>query len=110
MIVTTTEQIPNKEIKEVLGIVKGSSVRARNIGRDAIALLKNAVGGELDEYTKLLNLSREQAIERLVLEAKSINADAVINIRFSTAMVVQAASEVFVYGTAVKLENICNNE
>lgn len=110
MIVTTTEQIPNVEIKEVVGIVKGSSVRARNLGRDAVALLKNVVGGELDEYTKLLSQSREQAMERLILEAKNINADAVINIRFSTAMVVQAASEILVYGTAVKLEKITNDD
>ena len=104
MIVTTTEQLPNAEIKEVIGIVKGSSVRARNLGRDAIALLKNVVGGELEEYTKLMQQSREQAMERLIEEAKNLNADAVINIRFSTAMVVQAASEILVYGTAVKLK------
>ena len=104
MTVTTTNQIPNQDIQEILGLVKGSSVRARNLGRDALALLKNVVGGELDEYTKLLNQSREQAIQRLITEAKLLNADAVINIRFSTAMVVQAASEILVYGTAVKLK------
>lgn len=104
MTVTTTNQIPNQDIQEILGLVKGSSVRARNLGRDALALLKNVVGGELDEYTKLLNQSREQTIQRLITEAKLLNADAVINIRFSTAMVVQAASEILVYGTAVKLK------
>jgi|TARA_B100000767_G_scaffold98686_1_gene94636 uncharacterized protein YbjQ (UPF0145 family) len=104
MILSTTENIPNKEIIEVLGIVKGSSVRARNLGRDALALLKNVVGGELNEYTKLLNLSREQATERLIAQANTLGADAVINVRFSTAMVVQAASEILVYGTAVKFK------
>ncbi|WP_438423612.1 YbjQ family protein [Aquimarina macrocephali] len=104
MIVCTTENIPNKEIIEVIGIVKGSSVRARNLGRDAVALIKNVVGGEIDEYTKLLNQSREQAIERLITQATNLNADAVINIRFSTAMVVQATSEILAYGTAVKFK------
>ncbi|WP_024772970.1 YbjQ family protein [Aquimarina macrocephali] len=104
MIVCTTENIPNKEIIEVIGIVKGSSVRARNLGRDAVALIKNVVGGEIDEYTKLLNQSREQAIERLITQVTNLNADAVINIRFSTAMVVQATSEILAYGTAVKFK------
>ena len=102
MILSTTENISDKEIIETLGIVKGSSVRARNLGRDAAALFKNVVGGELHEYTKLLSQSREQAMERLIAQANGLNADAVINIRFSTAMVVQAASEILVYGTAVK--------
>ncbi|WP_299118282.1 YbjQ family protein [uncultured Tenacibaculum sp.] len=110
MIITTTDQIPNQDIQDILGIVKGNSVRARNLGRDAVALLKNVVGGELDEYTKLLYQSREQAMERLIEEAKNLNADAVINIRFSTAVVVQAASEILVYGTAVKLKSINNND
>ena len=104
MILSTTEHIPNHEIIEVLGIVQGSSVRARNLGRDALALLKNVVGGELDEYTKLLHQSRAQATERLIVQANHLNADAVINIRYSTAMVVQAASEILVYGTAVKFK------
>ncbi len=104
MITTTTDFIPNKEIREILGIVRGSTVRARNVGRDFLAGLKNIVGGEITEYTKLQAQSREQAIQRMIQDGEKLNADAIINIRFSTAMVMQGAAEIMAYGTAVKLD------
>ncbi len=103
MIISTTDKIPNKEIKEILGITRGNSVRARHIGRDFFAGLKNIVGGEIDEYTKLLEQSREQAMLRMIKDAERMNADAIVNIRFTTSMVMQATSEILAYGTAVKL-------
>jgi len=103
MIITSTDFIPNKEITEILGIARGSTVRARNIGRDIFAGLKNIVGGEIEEYTKLQAQSREQAIERMIKDAENLNADAVINLKFSTSMIMQGASEILAYGTAVKL-------
>lgn len=104
MIITTTEKIPNKEIAEILGIARGSTVRARNIGRDIFAGLKNIVGGEIEEYTKLQAESREQAYQRMVDDAKKLGADAIVNVRFATSMIMQGASEIFAYGTAVKLK------
>ena len=103
MILSTTESIPKREIVEIVGIARGSTVRARNVGRDIFAGLKNIVGGEITEYTKLQAQSREQAMQRMIDEAKTLNADAVINIRFTTSMVMQGASEILAYGTAVKL-------
>ncbi len=103
MIISTTDKIPNKEVIKILGIARGNSVRARHIGRDIFASLKNIVGGEIDEYTKLLDKSREQAMQRMVKDAEKMNADAIINIRFTTSMVMQATSEILAYGTAVKL-------
>ena len=103
MILSNTESIPKREIVEILGIARGSTVRARNVGRDIFAGLKNIVGGEITEYTKLQAQSREQAIQRMIDDAKSLNADAIINIRFTTSMVMQGASEILAYGTAVKL-------
>ena len=105
MIITTTENIPNKEIHEILGISRGSTVRARNIGRDIFAALKNVVGGEISEYTKLQASSREQAISRMIEDAKKLNADAIINVRLTTSMVMQGCSEILAYGTAVKLKS-----
>ena len=102
MIVTTTEQVPNKEIKEILGIARGSTVRARSIGRDIFAGLKNIVGGEIDEYTKLQAQSREQALQRMQQDAQRLGADAIVNVRITTSMVMQGASEILAYGTAVK--------
>ncbi|MDT8347316.1 MAG: YbjQ family protein [Flavobacteriaceae bacterium] len=104
MILTTTETIPGRTITEVLGIARGSTVRARNIGRDFFAGLKNIVGGELDEYTKLQAHSREQALERLIFDAQKLEADAVVNIRLTTSVITQGAAEILAYGTAVKLE------
>ena len=92
MILSTTESIPNKEIKEILGIARGSTVRTRNIGRDLIAALKNVVGGEIEEYTKLQAYAREQAMERMITDANKIGADAILNIRFTTSVITQGAS------------------
>lgn len=104
MILSTTETIPNKEIIETLGIARGSTVRARNIGRDFFAGLKNIVGGEISEYTKLQAQSREQAIQRMEQDAQKLGADAVVNVRLTTSMVMQGASEILAYGTAVKFK------
>jgi len=104
MIITTTDTIPNKEIIEILGIARGSTVRARNIGRDLFAGLKNIVGGEIEEYTKLQAFSREEAYERMVSDALRLGADAIVNVRFTTSMITQGASEMLAYGTAVKLK------
>lgn len=103
MILSTTETIPNKETIEVLGVARGSTVRARNIGRDFFAGLKNIVGGEIEEYTKLQAHAREQAMQRMVQDAQKMGADAIVNIRLTTAMVMQGAAEILAYGTAVKL-------
>ena len=105
MIITTTESIPNKKVTEVLGIVRGSTVRARNVGRDIFAGLKNLVGGEIKEYSKLQAHSREQAMERMIEDAEKLGADAVVNVRISTSMVMQGAAEILVYGTAVKISD-----
>ena len=104
MILSNTESIPKREIVEIMGIARGSTVRARNVGRDIFAGLKNIVGGEITEYTKLQAQSREQAMQRMIDDAKTLNADAIINIRFTTSMVMQGASEILAYGTAVKLD------
>lgn len=103
MIISTTETIPNKQVTEVLGISRGSTVRARNFGRDILAGFKNFVGGEIDGYTKLQAQSREQAIERMIQDAQKLGADAIVNVRFSTSTIMQGASEILAYGTAVKL-------
>ena len=104
IILSTTDFIPNRDIIEILGIARGSTVRARNIGRDIFAGLKNIVGGEIEEYTKLQAQSREQAIQRVVEDAEKLDADAVINIRMTTSVIMQGAAEILVYGTAVKLK------
>lgn len=104
MIIVTTEEIPNKKIKETLGIARGSTVRARNIGRDIFAGIKNLVGGEISEYTKLQAESREQAIQRMKDDAEKMGANAIVNIRLTTSMVMQGCSEILAYGTAVTVE------
>ncbi|MDX1653075.1 MAG: YbjQ family protein [Brumimicrobium sp.] len=104
MIITTTEKIPDKETIEVLGIVRGSTVRARNFGRDIFAGLKNLVGGEISEYTKLQAQSREEALQRMIDDAARLGANAVVNVRFSTSTIMQGASEILAYGTAVRLK------
>ena len=104
MIITNTETVPGREIAEILDIARGSTVRARNIGRDIFAGLKNIVGGEIEEYTRLQARAREQAIDRMVLDAEDLGADAIVNVRFTTAMVMQGAAEILAYGTAVKLK------
>jgi uncharacterized protein YbjQ (UPF0145 family) len=104
IIITTTDYIPSREIVESLGIARGSTVRARNIGRDIFAGLKNIVGGEIQEYTKLQAHAREQALSRMIEDAQNIGADAVINVRFNTAMIMQGTAEILAYGTAVKIK------
>ncbi len=104
MIITTTDYVPGREIAEVLDIARGSTVRARNIGRDIVAGLKNIVGGEIEEYTRLMADAREQAIERMAADAEVLGADAVVNVRFTTSSVMHGASEILAYGTAVKLK------
>ena len=103
MIITTTNEIPKRENSEILGIARGSTVRARNIGRDIFAGFKNIIGGEIEEYTKLQADSREQAIQRMIDDATDLGADAVVNVRLTTSMVMQGAAEILAYGTAVKL-------
>lgn len=103
MIITTTETIPGKEIKEILGIARGSTVRARNVGRDIFAAVKNVLGGELSEYTQLQAQSREEAIERMIEDGRRAGADAIVNIRISTSVITQGAAEILAYGTAVKI-------
>ena len=104
MILTTTETIPGRDIDDVLGVAKGNVVRARFVGRDIVAGLRTLVGGEVDEYTKLMAESREQALDRMTAHAQSMGADAVVNIRFSTAMIMQGSSEILAYGTAIRLK------
>ncbi len=103
MIVTSTDFVPGKEVAEIIGIARGSTVRARNIGRDIFAGLKNLVGGEISEYTQLLADAREQAIQRMLEDADRLGADAIVNVRFTTSQVMQGAAEMLAYGTAVKI-------
>jgi uncharacterized protein YbjQ (UPF0145 family) len=102
MLYVTTVYIACKEITASLGIARGSTVRARNIGRDFFAGLKNSVGGEISEYTELLAQSRKQAIKRMLYDAKGLGVDGVVNVRFTTSQVMQGAAEMLAYGTAVK--------
>ena len=104
MILSNTEVVPGKQITAFFGVVSGSTVRAKHIGKDIMAGLKNIVGGELKAYTQLISEAREDAIARMVQEAESLGANAVVNIRFSTSSVAQGAAELFAYGTAVKVQ------
>ncbi|MEJ2094568.1 MAG: YbjQ family protein [Gammaproteobacteria bacterium] len=104
MLLTTLEYVPGKNVSKHLGLVQGSTVRAKHVGRDFMAGIKNIFGGELKGYTELLHESREEAIDRMRQQAKSIGANAILNIRFSTSTITQGASELYVYGTAVILE------
>jgi uncharacterized protein YbjQ (UPF0145 family) len=106
MIISNTHSIPGYEIVESLDIARGSTVRARNIGRDIFAGLKNIIGGEIHEYTKLMADAREDAIDRMIADGKELGADAIINVRFMTSMVMQGCSEILAYGTAVKLRKL----
>lgn len=105
MIITTTDQIQDSEIVETFGLISASSIRARHIGRDIMAGIRNLVGGEVLEYTKLLAQSREQALKRLEQRAEDKGANAIIGMRFMTSMVMNGAAEILVYGTAVRIEN-----
>ncbi len=104
MIITTTDKIPGKEIIETIGLVRGNTARARNVGRDIFAFAKNIVGGEVLEYTKLIAESREQAIDRMKEEAEKMDANAIVCARFSSTTISGGISEVLVYGTAVKIK------
>jgi len=103
MILTTTNEIPGKKIKKILGIVRGSTVRSKHIGKDIMAGLKTIVGGEVKSYTEMLVEAREEALNRLIEHAKALGADAVVGVRFSSSQIMQGMSEMLVYGTAVKL-------
>ncbi len=104
MIVVTSSTVAGREIKKTFGIVRGNTIRARNIGRDIVAALKNIVGGEIEEYTKLMGESREQALDRMIAQAQELGANAIVDCRFSTSYIMQSAAEILVYGTAVYLE------
>jgi len=104
IIVTTTNEIPGKKVKQVLGIARGNTVRARNIGRDIGASFKNIVGGEIKTYSEMTSHSRDEAFNRMVNNAITMGADAIIGMRFMTSMVMQGASEMLAFGTAVKLK------
>jgi uncharacterized protein YbjQ (UPF0145 family) len=104
VLITNIEYLPNRQIVEHFGVVSGSSVRAKHVGRDIAASFKNIFGGELKGYTELLSESRDEAMERMVAQAKSLGANAILNVRFSTSSVAAGAAELYVYGTAVRAE------
>jgi uncharacterized protein YbjQ (UPF0145 family) len=104
MLITNIEEIPGKKIVEHYGLVAGSTVRAKHVGRDFMAGLKNLVGGELKGYTELLEDARRQAKERMIAQAKELGANAIVNVRFNTSSIAQGASELYIYGTAVSVE------
>ncbi|MDA8900856.1 YbjQ family protein [Flavobacteriaceae bacterium] len=104
MIIVNTPTISNKTITQTLGIARGSTVRARNIGQDVFAGLKNIIGGEISEYTKLQEMSREQALQRMIEDAEKMGANSIVNVRLTTSMVMQGCSEILAYGTAVIIE------
>ena len=105
MIVTNTETVAGYEITELLGLVQGNTVRAKNVGRDIMAGLKNLAGGELKGYTELLTESRQVALTRMIAQAEQLGANAIVNVRFTTSSVTSGASELYAYGTAVKVSN-----
>jgi len=104
MIITNIETVPGKTVVEHFGLVSGSTIRAKHVGRDIMASLKNLVGGELKGYTQLLKESRRQALDRMVEQATQLGANAIVNVRFSTSSVAQGAAELYAYGTAVRVE------
>jgi uncharacterized protein YbjQ (UPF0145 family) len=104
MILSSTETVPGRTIREFYGVVSGSTVRAKHIGRDIMAGLKNIVGGELKGYTELLQEARQEAVDRMIQQAQSVGANAIVNVRFSTSNITQGAAELFAYGTAVRVE------
>jgi uncharacterized protein YbjQ (UPF0145 family) len=104
MIMVSTDYVPGKTIVKSLGLVRGNTIRARHLGRDIMAFLRNIVGGEITDYTKMMAESREQSLDRMVEEAEGLGANAIINVRFTTSMIMQSASEILAYGTAVVVE------
>lgn len=105
ILIVTSPYIPGKKIVKTLGLVRGNTVRARNVGRDIVAVLRSLVGGEIDEYRKLLAESREQSIDRMIDEAEQLGANAIISMEFSTSVIMQNAAEMMAYGTAVIVED-----
>ena len=105
MMVVTTETITGKRIVETLGVVRGNTIRARHVGRDILAFFKNLVGGEIDDYTKMIAESREQALDRMIANAEQLGANAVVGMRFMTCSMMQGAAELLAYGTAVIVED-----
>ncbi|HEX9730872.1 MAG TPA: YbjQ family protein [Thermoanaerobaculia bacterium] len=104
MILTPAATIAGQRVKTTLGLVRGNTIRARHVGRDILAFLKVIVGGEIEEYTKMMGEAREQALDRMAAEAESLGADAVTDVRFSTSFLMSGAAEILVYGNAVQLE------
>lgn len=104
MIITNIDHIPGKEIKEHFGIVSGSTIRAKHVGKDILASIKNIFGGEIKSYTELLEESRNESLRRIKKQAASLGANAIINVRFSTSSITQGAAEIYIYGTAVRTE------
>jgi uncharacterized protein YbjQ (UPF0145 family) len=104
MLLSTTEKIEGRKIIKHLGLVRGNTIRARHIGRDIMAGLRNVVGGEISDYTKMMAESREQAIDRMIEESQKLGANAVVGMKFATSMIMQSASEILAYGTAVVVE------
>ena len=104
MIITPGAEVAGHRVVESLGLVKGNTIRARHLGNDILAKLKNLVGGEIEEYTKMMAEAREQAVDRMVADAKALGANAVLDVRFSTSYVMSSAAEILVYGNAVRIE------
>ena len=109
MLITNLEILPNQKITKHLGLVQGSSVRAKHVGRDVMATIKNIFGGELEGYTELLQESREEAMGRMEEQALAVGANAILNVRFSTSSIAQGAAEIYVYGTAVTIEDLVSD-
>ncbi len=105
MLIVSTEKITGKKIAKTLGMVRGNTIRARHIGNDIMASLRNIVGGEVKEYTRMISESREEAVNRMVADAKRLGANAVVGVRFTTSQVMQGAAEILAYGTAVIIED-----
>lgn len=110
MIVVNTETVPGQMIQQALGLVQGNTIRAKHVGRDIAASFKNLVGGELKGYTELLTEARREAIERMIGQARQLDADAVVNVRFNTSAITSGAAELYAYGTAVKLTEATASE
>ena len=104
LLVTTTEQVPGYRVVKTIGMVRGNTIRARHIGRDILALIKMLLGGEITDYTKMMGESREQALDRMLVEASGFGANAILDVRFSTSYVMGMAAEILVYGNAVTIE------
>ena len=105
MIVATTDFIPGKRVTEFVGLVKGNTIRARHLGKDILAGLKGMIGGEIEEYTKMMAESREQALDRMIADAEALGANAVLDVRFGTSYVMGSAAEILAWGNAVLLES-----